>query len=198
MNSQDLIKLSSPAFLARRLQDGTMEEISELNPLPVTGGGSNGFLGFVGNEAWKGSFPLVTTAGAYSANDYVGALMTLTDIARVDEGSVLIQSIAVQVKSNQTGALSLLLFDAEPDSTTIADNGALAINAADVFKVKAAPLISTVRNLGTGCVYEIDNLALMLQPEEGRDLYAALVTNTAWTLASVADVNVDIKAFRVN
>lgn len=182
---------------------GTPDNVIKPNAdgsINVVGGGGtpSGFIGLVGGPAYNTTAALVTTAGAYSANDYVGGLITLTDAARVDGATVMIQNVSVQVKSNQTGALTLLVFSANPTATTIADNGALAINAADIFKVAYAIPIVVVRNLGTGCVYNSGGLALMVTPETGRNIYAVLVTDTGWTLASVQDASVDINAFQVN
>jgi hypothetical protein len=182
---------------------GTPENVVKPNAdgsINVMGGGStpSGFVGLAGSPAYNTTAALVTTSGAYSENDYVGGLITLADAARVDGGTVMIQNVSVQVKSDQTGALTLLVFRADPTATTIADNGALAINAADIFKVAYAIPITEVRDLGTGCVYNSGGLALMVTPATGQDLYAVLVTDTAWTLASIADASVSINAFQVN
>jgi len=154
-------------------------------------------IGQVLGHAFKQASALTTTNGAYSASDVVGAKFTLTNIARVSTGLVLLQSIAVQCKSTQTGALTLLIFDADPTGTTLTDNTALSVAAADIFKVKVAVPITQYRNLGTGVVYTADNLAILLQPSSGKDLYAALITETAWTLTSTSDISVDVKALQV-
>lgn len=153
----------------------------------------------ISNHSFKQTAALVTTNGAYAADDYVGGLITLTDIARVALGGVLIQSVAVQFKSTQSTALTLLIFDADPDSTTIADNGALVIAAADIFKVKAAIPISQYADLGAnGVIAEVTDLNLLVKPAAGRTLYAVLVTDEIITLGSTADVSVDIKGLLID
>lgn len=155
-------------------------------------------IGKVTGPVWTGVYLPNTTNGAYTASDYVGRLMMLSGIARVDRGMVMIQDVAVNCKSTQTGALTLIIFSAEPTSTTIADNGALSIHANDIYKPCAAIPISQYRNMGTGVLYEAGNLAKFVTPDKGTDLWAALVAETGWTLTSVQDIQVTIKATQVS
>lgn len=136
------------------------------------------------------------TAGAYSAGDIVGGLLTFDNVAQQPGQPVVITGAQVALKAAVVPALTLILFSADPTNTTKTDNAAYSLNAADTFKVLAAIPISTLYDHGTPNVYSADGLNLVAQPV-ARAIYGLLVDGTGVTLASTSDVQVRLRGIGV-
>src|SRR2546421_5514296 len=66
--------------------------------------------------------PVITThSPAYSANDVIGGVLTLTGAVRSAGGAGLLQNLMVVDRANQKAPLTILLFDSTP-AGTYADN----------------------------------------------------------------------------
>lgn len=128
------------------------------------------------------------TAGAYSAGDIMGALLTFrTGTAN----AVLINEVSVMLKVAVTPALTLVLFTADPTSTTKTDNAAYSLNAADAFKVRKAIPLSTLYDHGTPNEYSSGAVNIVATPGGGDDkLYGLLIDATGVTLTGTSDVQV--------
>lgn len=80
----------------------------------------------------------VITAGAYSDNDVIGGLLTLS----VSMASGFIKRIMVICKDNEKAAINFHIYNAAP--TVIADNAAFAPTDADTAKkIARVPLLTT-------------------------------------------------------
>lgn len=80
MNSQQLINQSGPVFLCRRLENGTMVEIGEVNPLPVTAADKGG-LNFAGSTVANNATPGVWTEILAANTERLGAAIQNGDDA---------------------------------------------------------------------------------------------------------------------
>jgi hypothetical protein len=114
----------------------------------------------------------------YAPGDLLGTKLTLSNALRVTGGSGLLQSITVQDLSNQKSALDVVIFDANPDTTTFTNNAALDVSDADVIRI-----IHTVSFLASDYISFADNavatksgLAMPVAVAAGRDLYACVVS----------------------
>jgi hypothetical protein len=137
--------------------------------------------------------PTVTN-GAYSAGDIMGALMTFT-VARANDEPVIITGAQVSCKADVKPALTLVLFNADPSSTTKTDNAAWSLNAADAFKVIGSiPFGSVWTDHGTPNTIRADNLGIVAKPVSGgQAIYGILIDATGVTLTSTSDIQVRLR-----
>lgn len=138
--------------------------------------------------------PTVTN-GAYSGGDIMGGLMTFSNVAQAADKVFVLQRIQVSIKAAVTPSLQLVIFSADPSSTTTTDNSAYSLNAADTFKVETSLPVNALGGYlvdqGTPNTYELTNLALPIKPISGtRNIYALLIDLTGVTLTSTSDVQV--------
>jgi len=138
--------------------------------------------------------PTVSASPAYSVGDVVGTKMTFTGIAIRAAGAGIIQEVTVNCKSAQTAELDLILFKADPSSSTFTDNAALAVNSADFDKVLAVIHLADWTNLGTPSTCQGTNLSLPFRLASGTAVYGVLVARAALTLGSTSDLSVDLRA----
>lgn len=139
------------------------------------------------------SLALVTTSGAYSANDIVGGLLTFP-VGVGNPCVAMVTGVNVGVKAAVTSTLTLLIFDSVPtNGGSVADNAALALAAGDVAKLVKAIPVSTLFDCGTPNAYSADALNVPARPADGVNLYGLLIDGTGWTLTSVADVVVRLR-----
>ena len=137
--------------------------------------------------------PTVTN-GAYSAGDIVGALLTFSSVARAADELFIITGAQVMVKAAVTSSLNLVIFNADPTSTTKTDNAAYSLNAADAFKVVKTIPVSTLYDHGTPNSYSADGLFIPTTPVSGsRNIYGLLIDGTGWTLTSTGDIQVRLR-----
>lgn len=133
--------------------------------------------------------PTVTN-GAYSGGDIVGALLTFP-VARAAGEGVLITGAAVVCKAAVLPAYTLVLFNADPASTTQTDNAAYSLNAADAFKVVGAIQFGTGwYDHGTPNSIRADNLNMLRKTVASVNLYGLLIDGTGVTLTSTSDIQV--------
>lgn len=121
--------------------------------------------------------PVVSTSPAYTAGDCVGGLLTLTSAVRVSGGTAVLQSLFLYDTSNQKAALELLVFNANPGSTTFTDNTALSINAADVGKIirRISIAASDYVAIDSKAFVDLSPGGRVLKAASGTTLYATLV-----------------------
>ena len=158
--------------------------VSSTNPLP-TGG----------NIIAISQSPTVSASPAYSSGDVIGAKLTFAAAVLAAGGSGLVQSVTIDCKSAQTGAMDLILFNADPSASTFTDNAALAVNAADFDKVVAVVHISDWTNLGTPSFAQGQNLAMPFTLV-GPSLFGVLVARSTPTLGSTSDLTISANVIR--
>jgi hypothetical protein len=133
------------------------------------------------------------TAGAYTANDIVGGLLTFP----VGDGSpcvAMITGAQVGVAAAVTSTLALWLFDSIPaNGGSVADNAALALAAGDVGKIVKAIPVTTLADGGTPNSYSADGLNIPVRPADGVNIYGLLVDGTGWTLVATTDITVRLR-----
>lgn len=136
------------------------------------------------------------TAGAYSANDIVGGLLTFP-VGQGQPTVAVVTGVHVGIKAAVTSTLTLLLFDSVPaNGGSVADNAALALATGDVAKLAKAVPVSTLFDCGTPNAYSSDGLSIAIRPADGVNLYGLLIDGTGFTLASVSDILVRLRGYR--
>lgn len=133
------------------------------------------------------------TAGAYSANDVVGGLLTFYGF-----GNGQIQSVRVSDKAAQNVAYFLVLFESVP--TTIADNDTFDIADADIVNICAILSLPTANrtaftdNVVTITTYTKDNGQYIRSVESSGNIYGMLYTTGTPTYAATTDISVVLQA----
>ncbi len=152
-------------------------------------------LGAGGNVAVISQSPTVSASPAYSTGDVIGTKLTFAASVLAAGGSGLIQAVTLNCKSAQTGAMDLVLFNADPAASTFTDNAALAVNAADFDKVVGVIRLNDWTNLGTPSACQANNLALPFALV-GTSLFGVLVARSTPTLGSTSDVTISMRVIR--
>ena len=147
-------------------------------------------VGQVGGEDIVITQTPTVTAGAYSANDVVGGLLTFAGAARITGGGGIIKSVVIIDDGGQDAETELWLFDTT--ITAIADNGAWALTEAQLHTCVA--VISTTegawRASGTPSVCDIE--CSRAYTCTGTALYGQLVTRGTPTEVATDDITVRI------
>lgn len=165
--------------------DGTANDANATTPLPVSP---------VNGHAFDVAVIPTVSAGAYSANDIMGALLTFANCARANDEKIIITGVQVISKAAVIPNLTLVLFNADPSSTTKTDNAAYSLNAADAFKVIKAIPVTGLYDHGTPNTWSVDNLCIVASPVSGgRDIYGLLIDGSGVTLASTGDIQVRVR-----
>lgn len=164
--------------------------------IAATPAGEN-HIGEVGGNIVKVTAnPTVSASPAYSSGDVMGALLTFSNVARVAAGSGLLQSVTLNFKSAQTAATDFVWCGGDnPTGTTLTDNAAVAVAAADYNKCRVVH-VTDCTSLGTPSVCTADNLAFPFALTSGTTGYGFLVTRGTPTLASTSDVEVALRILR--
>jgi hypothetical protein len=151
----------------------------------------------------------VTASSAYTSGNAVGGLMTIAGAARVSgalgsggTGGIL-QNVAVNSKSVQTGAMEVWIFNANPSGSTCTDKTAFSLVVADFDKVIGiAPVPGTAANNsgwfsgGTASVGMAANLALAYDLSSATSLFACLVTRSTPTFTATTDISLKFNMLR--
>lgn len=127
---------------------------------------------------------LVAPATPYTALDNIGGAIALAGAVRVSGGTSILQSIFVLDRANQKAAFTILLLDGNPNDggTTLTDNAAITLAAADISKVKrrvdiAAADYVTFDHAGTDfATAEINAISKVIKAATGTTLYAVIQT----------------------
>ncbi len=126
------------------------------------------------------------TAGAYSANDAVGGLLTFTNAARVSGGGGILKDLLIIDDAGQDAELELWLFS--ETFTAMNDNAAWDPSQADLRKLVA--IISTASGIwfdaGTESAARIE--VSQRYDLVGTSLFGQLVTRGTLTFSATDDV----------
>lgn len=126
----------------------------------------------------------------YTAGDSVGGLRTL-DLGRVAAGGVVLESITVLDDAVQDSDFDLLFFNANPTASTVADQSAFALNAADFTKLIGAVQIASSDYFAVNAGLSVaakNGIGLVLQPVSGTSIYCVAVTQSAPDYVAATDL----------
>lgn len=188
-----------------KLPEGPAEELTLQDVLTAVQASRDHLAALVGSSEDGAPVPTVglsakvpvtptVTNGSYAANDVIGGKLTFADMARITGGSGWLQSVTIGLKTAITPVLELWLFDADPTSTTLADNAQWSLNAADLGKVCAIVKFAAADwcDGGTPNVASIEYVRKYSLT--ATSMYGYLVDRTGVTLTSTSDVTITPKA----
>lgn len=169
-------------FLSRSIPTG----LNSIGTVGLNAGTNN--IGRVGSEGITISQTPTITAGAYTANDAVGGLLTFANAARVAGYGGVIKDLLILDDAGQDVELELWLFNAT--FTAMADNAPWAPSEADLRNLVA--IISTADGswfaAGTPSAARIE--VSQRYDCTGTSLFGQLVTRGTPTFAATDDVTV--------
>lgn len=134
------------------------------------------------------------TAGAYTAGNVVGGLLTFPSVFGAPLTGLL-TDILVTSKTVQTTVYKLYLFSAQP-ATTFTDKTAPAIGAADIpLLLGVFTLGAADSGLGTETTNQTDNINAIIRGTT-QNLYGVMVCSTTPTYGSTSDLTVSVRVRR--
>jgi len=133
-----------------KLVDGTLESVAA-----IPGDATNGLRVNTRGGGINITQTPTITAGAYSAKDAVGGLLTFANAVRVSGGSAVLNTVIIKDNDDEKAGLELWLFNADP--TVVADNAAMDFTDANMLKCVGIVPISTsdyysLADNGAACV----------------------------------------------
>jgi hypothetical protein len=133
--------------------------------------------------------PTVSSGAAYTANDQVGGLMTLTGAVPASSDGAVLRQISVVDKGKQSAALNVLLFDAQP-TVASSDNAACDVADAELagkclghVAIAAGDYVA----LSAGSV-AAKQVTVPVKADSSATLYALAMTTGTPTYASTSDL----------
>jgi len=127
-----------------------------------------------------------TSAGAYTANDNIGGIITLTNALRVSGGTGILHNIDLWALNNQKPNLYIDLWDASPRGTYTNDTG--QVIAGDHDKHLGFIEIEAADWKDTGVISRVSktNLGLILKGVSSKDIYMTIQDKTGANFGSAA------------
>lgn len=143
-------------------------------------------MGFFGNSVFLTVQPVVT-AGAYSANDVVGGLMTFPIGSSFLSGNVLLKRLIIGDADNEKAAMDIWIFNTAP--TAILDNASFSTisdaEIRDTCRLHLAISASDYTTAGSNALGEKDiNKSIDLS---GPNFYVYAVFSGTPTLGAITD-----------
>lgn len=144
----------------------------------------------------------VTASSAYTSGNAVGGLITLANAVRVSGSlgasgtSGLIQDVAVNMKSAQTGQIDLFFFKANPSGSTCTDKTAFVLATADFDKVIGVAHIVDWTAGNVASVGQLSNYAKFFGLSSATSLYACAVTRSTPTFTATSDLSLTVTVNR--
>lgn len=144
-------------------------------------------LGQVGGDSDKISNTIVTTNGsAYTAEDNIGGINTITNALRTSGGTEVLIDVLIWDKDDQKAALQIDYWDASPSGTYTNDAG--QVIAGDSAKWLGTVEIAAGDYKTTGAVAKasIKNIGLVLKGDASRDIFFTIKTTETPTYTSTS------------
>ncbi len=172
------------------LQANSGVDIGDVDVLSIAAGENH--LGQIGGEGTTISQTPTVTAGAYTADDAVGGLLTFANAARVSASGGIIKNVLIVDDAGQDAELELWLFN--QTFTAIGDNAAWAPSEADLENCIA--VISTADSaqgyMAAGTPSVVDIEVSRRFDLTGTSLFGQLVTRGTPTYAATDDLTVKV------
>lgn len=173
----------------------TVQGIASAVAIPIVANAGENFVGAIGGKSFDVTVTPTVTSGAYSAGDIVGGLIEVV-AGRVANGTVTLQSVGIHLKAAVTSTLTVIIFSADPSSTTKTDNAAYSLNVADVFKVRSVVTGFVLTDHGTPNTYGVHSLNRILTTDANRKFYALILDGTGFTLTSTSDLQIHFTGYQ--
>lgn len=126
----------------------------------------------------------------YAAGQVIGGKLTLPSLLGTGALGGIFQSFTVTDKAKQTAAMTLVLFSADPSSTTFTNHTALTVNAADVAKIigQVSLLATDYQSVANLSIGSKPGIGMSFSVPSGTTLYACLIANGTPTYGTASDL----------
>lgn len=156
-------------------------------------------VGFLSGVKVVAVTPTIQSTPDYSSGDVCGGLMTIAGAARAGIGTGMVTGVTITSKVALAIALDILLFKANPSNSTLTENGAVAIDPADMANFIGHISTATTDNadLGTPDVQTKLNCNIPFDlGTTNTDLYAVCVVRGTYNAASTSDLTFNFGILR--
>ena len=148
-------------------------------------------IGEVGGNSIHVTVTPTITAGAYTEDDVIGAIQTLTNAARVSGKPTTLDTLVITDLAMQDADMVLWFFNANPANGTYTDNLAYDIHDTDLAMcvgwVDVAS--SDYKDATDNSVACVRNIGLKMTPNASRNLFCIAQTKVGDTWATTSDVS---------
>lgn len=143
-------------------------------------------IGAVGGNTSKIAFSPTVSATAYTANDNVGGIITLTNILRTSGGTAILESISLWALGNAAPNLYIDFWDASPSGTYT--NDAAQVIAGDQAKWMGMVEVGAGDWKQTGVISRcsINPVKFGLKGNASANIYMTIQDKTGVTFGSAA------------
>lgn len=144
-------------------------------------------IGSVGGNTEKINFSVTTSATAYTANDNIGGVITLTDILRINGGTGVIEDIDLWCLANQKPNLYIDLWLESPKNGTYLNDNPQIITG-DQFLWLGHIEVSSSDWKDTGVISRcsLRGLGLVVKGKTDKNLYLTLQDKTGVNFGSTS------------
>lgn len=128
----------------------------------------------------------------YSDGDVFGAKMTLTNAVRGIDYTGILQQITLKSEDDlSVNDVDVIIFDSDPSNTTFTDNGALALNDADLPKILGVVSLDTKFSVDSNsCVLQAPGINLPVEADGTANLYAVMVARATIALGVTDGISI--------
>lgn len=156
------------------------------------------------NQAANRLLALTVEAAAYASGDVIGGLLSFTNVFPLGSHAVTIHNVIVHDNAAQTGALTLILFNANPSATTFTENSALDVADADLSKIVGKVTLNTAYSFADNCILtsdvtipiEKDFSSPNINTTSDPTLYGVLICEAARTEVATTDMSISLGMVR--
>lgn len=165
------------------LQDILAAAVDTTNPAPV--------VGYLSTVAVT---PTVSATPDYSSGDAVGGIMTFASILRADAktGYAVSARITAKTAAASMAQIDILIFNANPSSSTVTDNSAFVLADADRAKLKGVIKVTSFDVAGTSASIGYAEGRVPATGAAADDLYAVMVARGTINLGATDDLIVEL------
>lgn len=187
--------LAMPASLGQKTMANSLPVVLASDSASIGIGASELNLGFINRHlVVLSQVPTITALSAYAVGDCIGGLIAFANAARVAAGSGRILAGLLGDAAMQTPSMQLLLFDANPTSSTFNDKSAAVLDPSDLGKLIGNIPFLNYLTVGLRDFSHVESkVAFALA--SGQTIWGALVLqgeNAPPTFATAADITVKL------
>ena len=137
--------------------------------------------------------PAVQATPDYSTGDLIGGKQELINAVEESGAAGIIRGITVADAANQKIQIDAIFFNADPSNTTFTENGALAVNAADLDKIIGAVVVGTYFAFNANAFGQPSGaVRIPFVLGGGTSLFLALIARGTINLAATTDLDVRV------
>lgn len=161
---------------------------AKYGPAQLDAGTGAWYTNPIGNTA-RVCVAVTPDTSAYAAGDIVGGLLTFANVFRANVNSGHLRNIEITGTEIDSIGYQFCPFLANPSGSTVADQGAPTIVAADLQKALPCIAVSSQKAFATTELYSTTNIGLAIDATS-TSVYGLLITTGAPTWAAAQTVNV--------